>query len=503
MERLRLESEAEKLASVPSWKRGLLEKKKQQMNSALRTDKEGNGLSVNGHGNHSLETEEHLLPVNQNPWVRSDTKIRHSNQPAKNCNLISNNFNDSVFDDSETSEVEYGAGFVNKIKQKFSHMSTNDSHPKRSHSTDSLDDRKTESKRRIQSEKSDYVDHESNKIPSKSVSVESINSLANSPSRVSQSPIIHRSLNKGSIPEHERPKKNTVKAALSKFQIDQVSPPPPITSPRWAFQSSSPTLSSHSPPTTPRRLPTVTKKLDANIKTNGFSNAHHSTVPCSQESSQNSLDNNANISSPRRDKYNESLQNVMKNSSDIVVKDNSETKEIKNDPAPREIVQPAEENHSKYQKNVNNDNVNERTDRSHLVLNFPEKKPEKHNNIKQKIGKPGKFSFGAASNVVPKSCNKVVLQTQLTRYSDIKENSDETRTLEDYKSQVDAKEYENLRTFIDDIISDSSDDDNIPVTVIDDMERSVDFIGGNVKLDRSLLTKTKKSGSVRVTYFFI
>ncbi|CAD5123952.1 DgyrCDS12257 [Dimorphilus gyrociliatus] len=480
MERLRLESAAEKLASVPSWKRGLLEKKKQQMNSVVYTDKEGNGTTVNGYGNHSIEKEEHLLPVNQNPWVRSDTKIKHSNQPANNCKLISNNFNDSVFDDSENTEVEYGAGFVHKILQKFSHMSTNDSHPKRSHSTDSLDDRKTESKRRIQSERTDCVDQEPNKLPSKSVSVESLSSLANSPGRVPQSPLICRSSNKGSIPENERPKKNIVKSALSKFQTGPLSPP---------------TYTKRSAPLPPPFL----KKTDTTEKSNGFSNSSHSNDPCSQESFQHSLNNNANIPSHERDKNKKSLQNVMNNSTEVITEIVSVTEEVKKEESPREPTKPAKQNHSKTRKTNIYDSAQERTDRSHLILEFSHRNPEKNKNSTNKGGKPGKFSFGAASNVVPKTYNKLVLQTHLTKYDDIKDKNDEVRTLEDYKQQVDANEYENLQTNIDDL---TSDDDDIPVTYIDDIlaENEIDFIGANVKLNRNLLEKTKKPGSLRISF---
>ena len=211
-ERKKKALEGDRLSKMPPWKRDIILKKQQQKNSLVfigkselspRSDVSSNGdissprLEDNYVDetdeltktvlNHSLNSEtdfdskpaeEHLIPIQQNPWVRTEmhwkkSKTRrfsgredendinysdHSTVPNHNVSYETdghvdkakthNDLDEDIFTEPEE-EVHYGRGFVDKLRQKFSHLSTNDRKrphsvaninlsPKHSRSTDSI-----------------------------------------------------------------------------------------------------------------------------------------------------------------------------------------------------------------------------------------------------------------------------------------------------------------------------------------------------------------------------
>ena len=216
-ERKKKAIEEDRLSKMPPWKRDIILRKQQQKNSLVfiskgdaspRSDISSNGDissprledSTNYTDetdelsktvlNHSLNSdtgldskpvEEHLIPIQQNPWVRTEKHWKKSksnklsgrrehndendinyadHSGATNHNvgfetdgyvdraITSNDLDEDIFTEPEE-EVHYGRGFVDKLRQKFSHLSTNDRKrphsvanvnlsPKHSRSTDSI-----------------------------------------------------------------------------------------------------------------------------------------------------------------------------------------------------------------------------------------------------------------------------------------------------------------------------------------------------------------------------
>ncbi len=252
-ERRRREEEESRLARMPAWKRDIILKKQQQKNSLIFLGKNlprpepgtavevtiprgelvdcnleneqemflensfNSGLGVVIPNSIIVHTpteqnvilpgpiEEHLVPIQQNPWVRTElerkkyTKGKHI-RPSQNSdssggnhvpgNSLLNNdscaepgvvdqgrdhTDDKVFASNQDGEVEYGRGFVHKLLRKFTHLSsTKESDkqrslsPKRSHSIDNLlDDHTRNSPRKLStSATTEFLskDHESGDV---------------------------------------------------------------------------------------------------------------------------------------------------------------------------------------------------------------------------------------------------------------------------------------------------------------------------------------------------
>ena len=209
--------EEDRLSKMPPWKRDIILRKQQQKNSLVfmsksevspRSDISSNGdissprledsLNYADESdelsktvlNHSMNSdigldskpiEEHLIPIQQNPWVRTEMHWKkskshklsgrrdhndesdinytdHGSAPNHNVGyetdghvdraITSNDLDEDIFTEPEE-EVHYGRGFVDRLRQKFSHLSTNDKKrphsvanvnlsPKHSRSTDSI-----------------------------------------------------------------------------------------------------------------------------------------------------------------------------------------------------------------------------------------------------------------------------------------------------------------------------------------------------------------------------
>ena len=217
-ERKKKAIEEDRLSKMPPWKRDIILRKQQQKNSLVfiskgdaspRSDVSSNGdissLRLEDNANYTDETdelsktvlnhsmnsdtgldskpvEEHLIPIQQNPWVRTEmhwkkSKSHHKLSGRREHNdenyinytdhsgvsnhnigyetdgyvdraITSNDLDEDIFTEPEE-EVHYGRGFVDRLRQKFSHLSTNDRKrphsvanvnlsPKHSRSTDSI-----------------------------------------------------------------------------------------------------------------------------------------------------------------------------------------------------------------------------------------------------------------------------------------------------------------------------------------------------------------------------
>ena len=177
-----------RLSKMPEWKQNIL-KKRQHGNSSvfLATDQESNRVRKDSNSsveisprsaasnsssndaevegtmlNHSSEADtteepEHLLPLDQNPWLRTDPQHRRHQRPnSRNGSSIrtSGSTSSIVYDKQFSSEnddvfakedgtFEYGQGFVHKLLKRFTNLGGDDStqhhlHAKRSHSADNL-----------------------------------------------------------------------------------------------------------------------------------------------------------------------------------------------------------------------------------------------------------------------------------------------------------------------------------------------------------------------------
>lgn len=224
-DRIRQKEEEERLTQMPSWKRDILLKKQQQKNSLVYFAKPAHNskseqqiisnnqetisnhsvvsetsLNISNHEeqvsvvNHdsvdcgppvkaaadtidrddsSLDmmgpSEEHIIPIQQNPWLKTDIQqrrhFRHSPRPSsgsdfdysKTNSLPRNhgsaswhepddtNDGEEILDDEQ--EVAYGRGFVHKLLKKFKHLSARDEKtgafvtgvvPKRAHSSENI-----------------------------------------------------------------------------------------------------------------------------------------------------------------------------------------------------------------------------------------------------------------------------------------------------------------------------------------------------------------------------
>ncbi len=186
-EKKRRDVEEDRLSKMPSWKRDILLKKQQQKNSLVfigkhdmspRSDVSSNGdipsprlgetteyadredeldksvLNHSANSDMSIDSkpvEEHLIPIQQNPWVRTEKHWKRSKphkpsyrQDHSDVNyfdqgradlsnqfgyetdgdraITNNDWDEDIFTEPEE-EVQYGKGFVDKLRQKFSHLS--------------------------------------------------------------------------------------------------------------------------------------------------------------------------------------------------------------------------------------------------------------------------------------------------------------------------------------------------------------------------------------------
>ena len=183
-ERRRHREEETRLSRMPAWKRDIILKKQSQKNSVVflgkDSDKHGSDNDIlagtvtvstsgiansagvadgawelsseaadgmagpkvgNGHTSASEggAAEEHLVPIQQNPWLRTDPLFKkHSPRSAHSSGSNShdvadgyatevvsrtnNNNEEVVF--QEEQEFSYGRGFVNKLLRKFTHLSS-------------------------------------------------------------------------------------------------------------------------------------------------------------------------------------------------------------------------------------------------------------------------------------------------------------------------------------------------------------------------------------------
>ncbi len=258
-DRKRHEEEEVRLSKMPAWKREILLKKQQQKNSLVflgntspRRDSTGdegdsksprderinhldkpedlsNSLnhSFNSDGSEVNTEEEHLIPIQHNPWLRTELrkkKARAPQPPSPRTDLDSSNHHDyseqnhtwsetdghhhhepimsndqseDVFNDEE---VHYGRGFVNKLRRKFAHLSTGNLKqrtrkdinlsPKHSRSTDNiLDEVQKPPPRSIStSDDVDYFVKASIFSPPKARSMENLSGRAKSPSKFEEEP---------------------------------------------------------------------------------------------------------------------------------------------------------------------------------------------------------------------------------------------------------------------------------------------------------------------------
>ena len=218
-----LESGDSNFSSLPNWKRDLLVKRNNQKNSLVfvgrkKSSDSGtdsalvNGNAVMGTDGHTDDqtgnavvngSEEHLLPVKENPWFRRDPvkKKRHSDQIAsrsissdhigRNPKSWSGDLDYVISAQPETDEVfneevTYGKGFVHKLLLKFSHLSEKEQRgrsssrnpsAKRSHSVENILDGKS-SYNRLSGEfsppRASYTEGISPRSPTRSRSSDSV-----------------------------------------------------------------------------------------------------------------------------------------------------------------------------------------------------------------------------------------------------------------------------------------------------------------------------------------
>ena len=190
----RMSEDEQRLSNMPDWKIKILKKKKNSrvflasesekshpdlarrdsgssMESPRSAASNSTGCSEHDHDlmlNHHATTNnvdatgksaepEHLLPVQQNPWLVTDPgryKSSRGSSGPTSPRLVSNSSGTSISYDkqqshqSDTDEVfqnseetfEYGQGFVNKLLKRFTTLTSNEDNqlPKRSHSADNL-----------------------------------------------------------------------------------------------------------------------------------------------------------------------------------------------------------------------------------------------------------------------------------------------------------------------------------------------------------------------------
>ena len=178
-DRRKHDNEGQSVSQMPAWKREIILKKQHQKNSTVylrkplspdRRSEEGevgrlhssgrNHSSANDNGVPNIhvdgtdgngEEEVHILPITKNPLVKNDPNFKaakqsrhsylgasgsnssHSNPPSHSSSWAGdtdgpNNRNsaidDDVFSAATEEEVTYGRGFVHKLLQRFSHLST-------------------------------------------------------------------------------------------------------------------------------------------------------------------------------------------------------------------------------------------------------------------------------------------------------------------------------------------------------------------------------------------
>ena len=173
-DRRKQDNEDQRFSQMPAWKQEIIRKKQNQKNSTVflrkpqspdRFSDEGDGLRIHSSGkllaeNHDVpniavegngteDGDNHIPPITQNPLVKNDPKFKaakqtrhswlggqqsgvsssHSNSSCTDTdgaiNRNSATLDDEVFSATEE-EVQYGRGFVHKLLQRFSHLSTKD-----------------------------------------------------------------------------------------------------------------------------------------------------------------------------------------------------------------------------------------------------------------------------------------------------------------------------------------------------------------------------------------